>query len=90
MQGRINDYQPDILPELTRYRDDGCSVAPACLACPLPACRYDTKADPAIAARAKRNAAIREAHAAGITMADLSKQFGLSKRAIHRAVSGKR
>ncbi len=23
------------------YPDDGCSVAPRCLACPLPVCRYD-------------------------------------------------
>lgn len=23
------------------YRDDGCSIAPRCLSCPLPECRYE-------------------------------------------------
>lgn len=31
----------DHLPEQMHYRDDGCSIAPRCLDCPLPACRYD-------------------------------------------------
>lgn len=29
------------LPEDRNYVDTGCAVAPACLACPLPACVHD-------------------------------------------------
>ena len=29
------------LPEAHRYEDTGCEVAPSCLRCPLPMCRYD-------------------------------------------------
>ena len=29
------------LPEVHRYEDTGCDVAPSCLRCPLPMCRYD-------------------------------------------------
>lgn len=25
------------------YKDDGCSISPKCLSCPLPVCRYDGK-----------------------------------------------
>ena len=28
-------------PPLHKYKDKGCSVAPACLECPLPTCRFD-------------------------------------------------
>ena len=31
----------DSLPEVTRYRDDGCDIHPHCLTCPLPKCRYE-------------------------------------------------
>lgn len=31
----------ELLPDGANYRDTGCSVATACLACPLPTCRYD-------------------------------------------------
>ncbi|KKN06497.1 hypothetical protein LCGC14_1076700 [marine sediment metagenome] len=31
----------DALPEDSTYYDDGCEVAPSCLACPLVRCRYD-------------------------------------------------
>lgn len=31
----------DVLPEHQNWRDDGCDLSPACLSCPLPACRYE-------------------------------------------------
>ena len=31
----------DPLPENARYRDTGCEYSSSCLACPLPACKYD-------------------------------------------------
>ena len=31
----------DALPEDSTYLDDGCNIAPSCLACPMVRCRYD-------------------------------------------------
>lgn len=31
----------DLKPEFIEYRDTGCDLAPACLACPFDVCRYD-------------------------------------------------
>ena len=36
--------------------DTGCDVAPACLACPLPKCRYDMSGSPAKPANDRRSA----------------------------------
>ncbi len=33
--------------EYRHFSDDGCDVAPHCLSCPLPACRFDMPADKA-------------------------------------------
>ena len=30
-----------VLPENTRYQDDGCSLFYSCLSCPFPCCVYD-------------------------------------------------
>ena len=34
--------QRDSRPERVQYRDEGCDIAPECLACPLPKCRLTT------------------------------------------------
>ena len=44
MSPRRNEPVIDVLPEQHQYRDEGCSVSPSCLRCPLPWCKYD---DPA-------------------------------------------
>lgn len=33
--------KPHQLPEDKVYVDEGCDIASSCLACPLPACRYE-------------------------------------------------
>ena len=87
----VEGHLPDILPELTRYRDDGCIVHPACLTCPLPRCRYDEPFDPMAAQREQRNAAIvRAAREERLTVTDLTIRFGISRRTVHRVLQQNR
>jgi hypothetical protein len=48
MDAREKVSTPDPLPEDSRYQDNGCELAEACLNCPYPLCHYD---DPALARR---------------------------------------
>ena len=71
------------LPEETDFQDTGCELAPRCLACPFPSCRYDDYG----AVRRAKYEAIRAA-AAGTPRAALATRFGVSKRTIQRALAG--
>lgn len=35
------NFPMDTVPEYYHYEDTGCEVAPSCLSCPLPRCKYD-------------------------------------------------
>ncbi len=74
-----------MLPEQHQYRDEGCSVSPSCLHCPLPWCKYD---DPAAYHRELRLSRDREVmqvkREQGKTVPQLAQHFGLSERTIHR------
>ncbi len=81
----------DSVPELTRYRDDGCDIHPACLTCPLPRCRYDEPYDPHAGERRERNAAIWRAYREdGLSVAGLVERFGVSRRTVHRVLQAER
>ena len=75
----------DTLPEETEYRDTGCSLAPSCLSCPLPQCRYD---EPRSARRLGNHARDREItllrrqHAAPIEA--IASAYGLTTRQVYR------
>ena len=75
----------DTLPEDTEYRDTGCSLAPSCLACPLPQCRYD---EPRSArrlgnhARDREIALLRRRHAAPVEA--LAATYGITTRQVYR------
>ena len=72
------------LPEhATYYRDDGCSIAPECLQCPLPQCRYDDS----YAELRVRNDRFRKARKRGMSHASLAAKFGISVRTVSRIVS---
>lgn len=58
--------------------DDGCSVHPRCLECPLPACRYDVP----LLAQAKSVA--QQMHARGKRIHEIADVFGVSARTIRR------
>jgi len=75
----------DALPEESTYHDEGCELAPACLSCPLPRCRYDEPGVRHNFLKDRRNqeiARLRQTQGAGI--GELAARFGLSKRSVHR------
>lgn len=86
-QGRapLAFVRTDTLPEDTEYRDTGCSLAPSCLSCPLPQCRYD---EPRSArrlgnhARDSEIALLRREH--GATIAAIAAAYGLTTRQVYR------
>ncbi|MBM3940121.1 MAG: hypothetical protein FJ318_04365 [SAR202 cluster bacterium] len=79
------DPSLDGLPEQMAYRDTGCDVSAACLACPLPRCKYD---DPSWYQRYRREGRQREVLAAiaehGRDVASVARLFGVSRRTVHR------
>lgn len=69
------------------YRDDGCEVAPKCLECWLPKCRYDTPGGARMHHIAVRDAEIVRLHAIGTNPAEIAERFGVSKRTVFRVVA---
>lgn len=76
----------DLLPEHTRYRDDGCHIHPHCLTCPLARCIYDEPDGGRAMTKGLRNNEIRTLRAQGVGLGQLAKRFGVSKRTIYRAL----
>jgi hypothetical protein len=72
----------DRLPEHMHYRDDGCEIAPRCLECPLPQCRYDLP--PKRAGALLREAELRRLLAEGLTADEAAERMGVSRRTIFR------
>lgn len=64
------------------YRDDGCSLAPSCLACPLITCRYDMAPKQAVAMVAAYR--VRALLAQGLTMDAVAAQMGTHRRTVFR------
>lgn len=72
----------DRLPEQMHYRDDGCKIAPHCLECPLPACRYDLP--PKRAGALQRQAQLFELLNEGLTADQAAERLGVSRRTVFR------
>lgn len=72
----------DQLPEQIHYRDDGCSLAPKCLECPLPECRYCMP--PKRAGALLREAELRTLLDAGHTADECAELMRVSRRTIFR------
>ena len=82
------------LPEQQQYRDTGCDVAPACLSCPLSACKHD---DPAAYNAMKREQAFMDKRPAYERWYDVylvngrdaqaaAQYVGISRRHLNRVV----
>ena len=72
------------LPEDTNYPDTGCEIAPLCLECPLPQCKYDS---PGLALRHKRKQRDREIVSLldqGHSIAEVAGRFGLAENTVFR------
>ena len=71
--------------DLDHYKDTGCSVAPACLKCPLPQCKYD---DPAGYAKLLRltldRARVAVMEREGISVEEAAERFGMDVRNVYR------
>ena len=77
----------DTLPEHHTYRDDGCEVSPSCLRCPLPQCKHDEPGWYRRAQKAERDRTIlRLRSQEGVSVAQLGRRFGLSKRTVFRVL----
>ena len=91
MSSRKIEPEIDVLPEQHQYRDEGCSVSPSCLRCPLPWCKYD---DPVAYHRELRLSRDREVMQVkrdqGKSVPQLARQFCLSERTIHRILERSR
>ena len=72
----------DRLPEQIHYRDTGCDIAPRCLECPLPQCRYDLP--PKRAGALLREAKLRRLLAEGLTIDAAAERMGVSRRTVFR------
>ena len=78
----------DALPEHLEYHDTGCSIAPRCLACPLPECWMVERRPPP--RNLDRNAGIVEMRAAGMPIAAIAAAVGKSQRTVKRVLAAAR
>ena len=68
--------------------DRGCSLAPRCLECPFPQCRYDgegTAKRLSFVLRGEEAARLREEE--GLTIAQIAERTGCTKRAVYRRLA---
>lgn len=69
-------------PDSSDYRDTGCDIAPHCLDCPLPRCRYDLP--PKLAGALMREAELRRLLAEGKTIGQAAVLLRVSRRTVFR------
>jgi hypothetical protein len=81
----------DALPEHLEYRDDGCTVFPSCLKCPLPRCRYDVPGGARAMLNLARDAEIRRMREEGdLDVDEIASRFRVSRRTVFRVLTPKR
>jgi len=81
----------DTLPEDADYRDTGCELAPSCLRCPLPRCKYDAPRSARRLgnhARDREIALLRRKHGAPVDA--IAATYGLSRRQVFRILKAAR
>lgn len=77
----------DLPPELVRYRDEGCEMAPTCLECPFPRCLKEYAGAKARHLRRLRDREILAAFKSGHTRTkELAGIFGVSCLTVRRAL----
>jgi Helix-turn-helix domain of resolvase len=79
----------DSLPEVTRYRDDGCDIHPQCLTCPLPRCRYEDPGGLKGMLNGMRDREIVRLRSQGIPIEDIAEEFCVSRRTVFRVLTEK-
>ena len=86
---RFPRVRGDSLPEVTRYRDDGCDIHPHCLTCPLPRCRYEEPGGLKGMLNGMRDREIVALKSKGVPVEDIADQFQISRRTIFRVLTEK-
>lgn len=86
---RYPRVRSDSLPEVTRYRDDGCDIHPHCLTCPLPRCRYEEPGGLKAMLNGMRDRQIVSLRTRGIPVEEIADRFGVSRRTIFRILTAK-
>lgn len=83
-EGRSHQFPENMIGK-GYYRDSGCELAPSCIRCPLPQCKYDLPHGPEVLK--KRNREIYRLVAdEGRRAEDVAVEYNISKRTVHRAV----
>jgi hypothetical protein len=77
----------DGLPEEWEYRDEGCDLAPSCLRCPFPRCRYDEEGGIAGFKRRERDSELRRLRDEGLSPTELAARFNVSLRSVYRILT---
>ena len=74
----------DAYADERNWHDTGCEVAPGCLACPLPRCRYDYAGGVRALQNLTRDDEIRQRLDAGETTTAVAAHFGVTRRTVFR------
>lgn len=81
---------PSGLPEHQVFADTGCEVHPACLSCPLVACRFDTPGGMGRVFLDARDEEMRRRRRGGATIAELQQRYKMSNRNVFRVLAAAR
>jgi helix-turn-helix resolvase-like protein len=84
---RFPRVRGDSLPEMMRYRDDGCEINPHCLTCPLPRCRYEEPGGLKGLLNGMRDREIVALRERGMAIEDIADTFEVSKRTVFRILT---
>lgn len=81
----------DALPEHMSYRDEGCELAPRCLDCPLPRCKYDEPGGARRLVTERRDEALVETwRRERPPIHELARRYGISRRSVFRILRAAR
>lgn len=79
-----DEARSNALPEGIEYHDDGCDLAPACLSCPFPDCRFDLpRGAQTIQSKSNMDRFV-ELRTKGASVLGAGRQLGVSKRTAQR------
>lgn len=86
-EGRKKRTEPSVEDPMHAHPDTGCDVAPRCLACPLPMCRYDDPAWFHGHRRMIRDLRIVDLYKVMKNRVQVAERMGLSPRTVDRALA---
>lgn len=83
-------HDPDVVPELLHYQDEGCRLWAVCLSCPFEQCIYGLPAGRRQALRQFRAPLMRALYDADVPLAEIAARFDVTERTVYRAVGSVR